>query len=447
MGKNVRKILLATWFCLMCFLVPGSFSKAKVLNLDIYNGETAGTLDDYYDEAREYVDQEDLYFPGDSGKITVKPSYYGHDIAKVEYVSTDANVVAVDADGNYVVKNSGFASIHITGWDANGEVSFQGGHFFLVGGDMSQTTLSKNKVQTYLFEQDYGNYETDEISIPLVHAPELKYCSFEVVRSSNGGWVNCSLDKEKKAIVVSVSGSGETTLTVRINGKEFSVVISVTSVTINKNSALLSQKEKMSLRLKGYAGKVKWVSTNKKVATVSAKGVVKAKKKTGNAVVYAQIGNHRIGCAVSVVSGKMKKVVNRGKKIYKTCKYSQPLRMNKNYYDCSSLVWKSYKLAGKTLGNRNYAPVAADMAKWCAGKKKMVKGGVSVKNIRKMKLRPGDVVFLTGAKNGRYKGIYHVEMFVGYRCYGFNGNTPLLTPCWAARYDGYAYGEKLVGRP
>ena len=73
-----------------------------------------------------------------------------------------------------------------------------------------------------------------------------------------------------------------------------------------------------------------------------------------------------------------------------------------------------------------------DIAKWCAGKKKMVKG---------------DLVFQTGAKNGRYKGIYHVEMFVGYRCYGFSGNTPMLMPCWAARFDGYAYGAKLVGRP
>ena len=113
----------------------------------------------------------------------------------------------------------------------------------------------------------------------------------------------------------------------------------------------------------------------------------------------------------------------------------------------NKLVWKSYRLMGKTLGNRNYAPVAADIAKWCAGKKKMVKGGVSEKNITKMKLRPGDLVFQTGAKNGRYKGIYHVEMFVGYRCYGFSGNTPMLMPCWAARYDGYAYGAKLVGRP
>ena len=28
-------------------------------------------------------------------------------------------------------------------------------------------------------------------------------------------------------------------------------------------------------------------------------------------------------------------------------------------------------------------------------------------------LMPGDLIFWTGAKNGRYKGIYHVDMYVG----------------------------------
>lgn len=45
-----------------------SFSQAKVLNFDIYDGDMPGDLEDYYDEEKEYVDEEDLYFPGDSGK-------------------------------------------------------------------------------------------------------------------------------------------------------------------------------------------------------------------------------------------------------------------------------------------------------------------------------------------------------------------------------------------
>lgn len=121
-----------------------SFSQAKVLNFDIYDGDMPGDLEDYYDEEKEYVDEEDLYFPGDSGKITAKSSYYFEEIAKVEFVSTDSNIVSVDAEGNYLVKGNGFATIHVTGWDKDGEVILRGGHSFLVGGDMSQTTLSKN---------------------------------------------------------------------------------------------------------------------------------------------------------------------------------------------------------------------------------------------------------------------------------------------------------------
>ncbi len=190
--KNLTgKILLALSLCMLSFLVPHSFSQAKVLNFDIYDGDMPGDLEDYYDEEKEYVDEEDLYFPGDSGKITAKSSYYFEEIAKVEFVSTDSNIVSVDAEGNYLVKGNGFATIHVTGWDKDGEVILRGGHSFLVGGDMSQTTLSKN-------------------------------------------------------------------------------------------SALRKYKEKTTLKIKGYSGKIRWVSTNKKVATVSGKGVIKSKKKTGN---------------------------------------------------------------------------------------------------------------------------------------------------------------------
>ncbi|MCI5731788.1 MAG: hypothetical protein MR304_09635, partial [Eubacterium sp.] len=219
MKKLTGKILLALSFCMLSFLVPHSFSQAKVMNFDIYNGDMPGDLENYYDEEKEYVDEEDLYFPGDSGKITAKSSYYFEEIAKVEFVSTDSNIVSVDAEGNYLVKSTGFATIHVTGWDKDGDVILRGGHSFLVGGDMSQTTLSKNSIQAYLFGQDYGNDDTDEIVIPLKNTPDLKYCSFSLVSSTNGDWVNSRLDKEQKAIVITTLRSGKTTLTFRINGK------------------------------------------------------------------------------------------------------------------------------------------------------------------------------------------------------------------------------------
>lgn len=88
-----------------------------------------------------------------------------------------------------------------------------------------------------------------------------------------------------------------------------------------------------------------------------------------------------------------------------------------------------------------YAPVAADLGKWCAKNKKMVKGN-AYQNIQKMKYRPGALTFKTGSDNGRYKGIYHVEMFVGYTFEGFSTDgKPVLGTKWAARGDNYFYGE------
>lgn len=73
---------------------------------------------------------------------------------------------------------------------------------------------------------------------------------------------------------------------------------------------------------------------------------------------------------------------------------------------------------GVKFGNTKYAPTAAEMAKWCVSKKKMVKGGLSQNNVDKMKINAGDIMFESGADNGRYKGVYHVEMVVGYVCLG-----------------------------
>lgn len=61
----------------------------------------------------------------------------------------------------------------------------------------------------------------------------------------------------------------------------------------------------------------------------------------------------------------------------------------------------------------------------------------------------GDLMFETGANNGRDNGIYHVEMIVGYVCQGFGYNgKPILAVKWAARGDGcYGASGMPVGRP
>ena len=93
--------------------------------------------------------------------------------------------------------------------------------------------------------------------------------------------------------------------------------------------------------------------------------------------------------------------------------YSQGNRMGKRSADCSSFCGRCYLPQGITMGgSTSWCNTAAGMALWSTKKGKVVaNSGVS---IGKKKLLPGDLVFYKKGYNGRYKNIYHVEIFVGY---------------------------------
>ena len=87
--------------------------------------------------------------------------------------------------------------------------------------------------------------------------------------------------------------------------------------------------------------------------------------------------------------------------------------MKKGYVDCSSFIWRAYKSGNVNFGSKSYAPTAADLAKWCSKKKKLMK--LSSYNKKSAKLKPGDLIFYKKrkGKNGRYKNIDHVAMYIG----------------------------------
>ncbi|MCR5430126.1 MAG: C40 family peptidase [Eubacterium sp.] len=307
--------------------------------------------------------------------------------------------------------------------------------------DMSNAELAKTSITMYRV-----GYHNAHDSVAILNAPDLSYDFFDYRCSNRNLNVNCYLDIGTKSIEIYASGTGSGVLTFTLNNKLLYLSISVVPVNINKQSLLIVKKKKAKLKLKNYSAKANWMVTKKNIVSISSSGEVKAKK-IGNTVAYAKVGNDYIGCAISVVSKKMKTVVNAAYKISKG-KYSQPKRMKKGYYDCSSLVWRAYKKAKITLANKYYAPVAADLAKYYVKKKKKIKGGKSSKNISKMKLLPGDLYFCTGTKNGRYKGINHVEMFTGYVCVdiGSPGDITIL-PKWGTVADGYYYDKSIMVRP
>jgi hypothetical protein len=199
------------------------------------------------------------------------------------------------------------------------------------------------------------------------------------------------------------------------------------------STILMYKGESTTIALKGApsGSKPEWSSSNKSVATVNSAGKVTAKG-LGDAVITAKVNGFTLTYRVSISYKTAIQAFRYAQKNYNST-YSQAKRMSKGYYDCSSYVWRSYASAGVYLGGtKTYAPTAADLAKWCAQNGYMIYSGT----IDVSKLRPGDLIFEGGENNGRYKGIYHVDMYQGSGTY--------IT---VAREKFYLYGDLYVARP
>ena len=83
--------------------------------------------------------------------------------------------------------------------------------------------------------------------------------------------------------------------------------------------------------------------------------------------------------------------------------YSQELRDNGNYYDCSSLAYYSWRSAGVNISNGGATTASAEG-------QKLDEAGQTVSYDE---MQPGDLIFYSYTNNGRYKNISHVAIYVG----------------------------------
>ena len=86
-------------------------------------------------------------------------------------------------------------------------------------------------------------------------------------------------------------------------------------VKINKKTVSIIVSKSVQLKINNNKKKVKWSTSNKKVATVSKKGLVKGKK-VGKATITAKVGNKKYRCTVTVKMGlnEINKKINVGAK-------------------------------------------------------------------------------------------------------------------------------------
>lgn len=355
-------------------------------------------------------------------------------VISVKYSCTDNHILAVSEDGVYSALAAGDVTMEVVIKTEDDIRLFR--YYIEISPDLSQAVLSQTFLEAYFYRDSADNvFETDieirgAIGMTEESVPELEYRSSDTTMR-----VYCELVGTK--IHVTAYSVGTTWLTLSMGNQTWQLKLVIHEVRLaGANSLCMVKGKTKKLKITGIQGKPVWTSSNPKVVKISKSGVLKAKKQ-GNAIITAKIGSGKVGCVVSVVSKKRKNMINTAIKIGKTCKYNQNRRMESGYYDCSSLVWKAYKKMNINFGNKNYAPVAADNAKWCAKHHKIIKGKTT-KNMQKLKYLPGALLYKTGEKNGRYKGIYHVEMFVGYSFNGFDSQgKAILGLKWANRTEYY----------
>ena len=123
----------------------------------------------------------------------------------------------------------------------------------------------------------------------------------------------------KKIATVSSKGvvkgikKGTATITAKVKKKKYTCRVTVTQsaagaksgkkqagTRISANAASVGVQKTITLRMIGAKSKVKWKSSNKKIATVNSKGVVKGLKK-GTVTITAKVKKKKYTCRVTVV--------------------------------------------------------------------------------------------------------------------------------------------------
>lgn len=235
---------------------------------------------------------------------------------------------------------------------------------------------------------------------------------------------------------------GNDVVTISVDGKDLDCNVTVTNPSL-KNTNLITYKggsKKIAVNGTVEDSTLKFTSKNASIAAITATGKIKAKR-TGHAKIVATIDGKKITANVEICSSKAYWASRREIAISKTkTRYSQARRMSGRYYDCSSIVWRTYKRYGVNFGvNSSWAPTAASMGYWCTKNKKVIYN----KGVSYTKLLPGDLIFYSYQRNGRYKNISHIEMYVG------NGKSVSASSTYN-RVVHYAYKNRsvvMIARP
>ena len=206
---------------------------------------------------------------------------------------------------------------------------------------------------------------------------------------------------------------GTEKITFYVDGKKFTLSLVITDPQYKKNTFTMYKGLKKTLPISGLNKKystISYTSAKPDTASITKAGYVTAKK-VGTVKIKIKADGKSFNVWVEVAAKKAYQAAKREIAISKTkTKYSQIKRMMTGFYDCSSLVSRVYRKFGVYFGSKSgWSPTAAGIGQWCSSHHKVI----ASKAVDYTKRVPGDLVFYSYTKNGRYKNISHIEMYVG----------------------------------
>ncbi len=247
-------------------------------------------------------------------------------------------------------------------------------------GDLNQATLSSDKI---CFDGDIGDMSAT-VKLQGVYSELFEDLYFDtiflettctnkkmeaqaVLHSNNEisisvGVDHCRRDYKLEDEYKKYSGTVKFRLAERIFSVDFTYVPRGFK---NDNIVVYPKQTKQMKIVNTSSKKVKWKSSNKKVATISKTGKLKVKK-AGYTVITATYNGKEYYAMINVAADKkMAKLVNIAEYIINNWEYDQKKRGVKGYYDCSSLVWRLYnQYYGVKFGTSSYGTTYTEYP-WC----------------------------------------------------------------------------------
>jgi hypothetical protein len=312
------------------------------------------------------------------GLKKVTEAYY------ISYETSDPSAVLVDEDGEITgVKKNKSAVITAT-------IEFESGNVMTVTTTAVVTTPKFEKKQYSIAK---GNTITLALTgtSPYSEMEDLDTSQNDYLKPASNG-IPCTLNALKEGQNVKV--------TAVVDGLKVKCYVYVSDPQMADEFIAIAKGSNAELSISGLSEKYSdtpLIKTKKQsIVTVEEDGTISAKK-IGSVDVSVEVDGAVFQVTVAVGKAKAVKAFNEAKKAL-GLPYSQEKRMESGYRDCSSFIWRAYKVVGQKMGvTGSWAPTAAAQAYYYDTN--------------------GKTIYTTAADasklHGRYKNIGHVAMYVG----------------------------------